>query len=92
MEVEKERERAAGPLRSRRWPGRAVVETGFPRESPRHPAAARKEGRLARVEETDPDGRIASIYKQIARKVAVRIAERSKDMTHKFPNIVIKNT
>ena len=26
----------------------------------------------------DPDGRIASIYKQIARKVAVRIAERSK--------------
>ena len=40
----------------------------------------------------DPDGRIASIYKQIARKVAVRIAERSKDMTHKFPNIVIKNT
>ncbi len=40
----------------------------------------------------DPDGRIASTYKQIARKVAVRIAERSKDMTHKFPNIVIKNT
>ena len=40
----------------------------------------------------DPDGRIAAIYKQIARKVAVRIAERSKDMTHKFPNIVIKNT
>ncbi len=40
----------------------------------------------------DPDGRIASIYKQIARKVAVRIAERSKDMTHKFPNIVIKST
>jgi ATP-binding protein involved in chromosome partitioning len=40
----------------------------------------------------DPDGRIASIYKQIARKVAVRIGERSKDMTHKFPNIVIKST
>ena len=40
----------------------------------------------------DPDGRIAATYKQIARKVAVRIAERSKDMTHKFPNIVIKNT
>ena len=39
----------------------------------------------------DPDGRIASIYKQIARKVAVRIAERSKDMTHKFPNIVFKS-
>ena len=41
---------------------------------------------------TNDTGRIASIYKQIARKVAVRIAERSKDMTHKFPNIVIKNT
>ena len=40
----------------------------------------------------DPDGRIAAIYKQIARKVAVRIAECSKDMTHKFPNIVIKST
>jgi ATP-binding protein involved in chromosome partitioning len=41
---------------------------------------------------SDPDGRIAAIYKQIARKVAVRIAEKSKDMTHKFPNIVIQNT
>ena len=41
---------------------------------------------------SDPDGRIAATYKQIARKVAVRIAEKSKDMTHKFPNIVIKNT
>ena len=40
----------------------------------------------------DPEGRIASTYKQIARRVAVRIAERSKDMTHKFPNIVIKST
>ena len=41
---------------------------------------------------SDPDGRIASIYKQIARRVAVRIAEKQKDMTHKFPNIVIQNT
>jgi ATP-binding protein involved in chromosome partitioning len=40
----------------------------------------------------DPDGRIASIYKEIARKLAVRIAEQAKDMTHKFPNIVVKNT
>ena len=40
----------------------------------------------------DPDGRIAAIYKQIARKVAVRIAEKARDMTHKFPNIVIQNT
>ncbi|NMG63831.1 iron-sulfur cluster carrier protein ApbC [Azoarcus indigens] len=40
----------------------------------------------------EPDGRIAAIYKEIARKVAVRIAEKAKDMTHKFPNIVIQNT
>ena len=41
---------------------------------------------------SDPDGRIAGIYREIARKVAVRVAEKAKDMTHKFPNIVIKNT
>jgi len=40
----------------------------------------------------DPDGRIAAIYKEIARKVAIRIAGRAKDMTHKFPNIVVQNT
>jgi len=40
----------------------------------------------------DPDGRIAAIYKEIARKIAIRIAEKAKDMTHKFPNIVIQNT
>ena len=40
----------------------------------------------------DPDGRIATIYKGIARQVAVRIAERAKDMTSKFPNIVVQNT
>ncbi len=40
----------------------------------------------------DPDGRIASIYKDIARKVAISVAEKSKDMTHKFPSIVIQNT
>jgi len=41
---------------------------------------------------SDPEGRIAGVYKQIARRVAVRIAEKAKDMTHKFPNIVIQNT
>jgi ATP-binding protein involved in chromosome partitioning len=41
---------------------------------------------------SDPDSRIAGIYREIARKVAVRVAEKAKDMTHKFPNIVIKNT
>ncbi len=40
----------------------------------------------------DPDGRIAAIYREIARKVALRVAEKAKDMTHKFPNIVVQNT
>jgi ATP-binding protein involved in chromosome partitioning len=41
----------------------------------------------------DPDGRVAEIYRTIARRVAVKIAESAKDMTSKFPNIVVsKNT
>ena len=40
----------------------------------------------------DPDGRVAQIYKRIARRCAVRIAESQKDMTSKFPNIVVQNT
>jgi len=40
----------------------------------------------------EPDSRIAEIYRDIARKLAVRIAEKAKDMTSKFPNIVIQNT
>jgi ATP-binding protein involved in chromosome partitioning len=39
----------------------------------------------------EPDGPVAAIYKEIARKVAVKIAEKAKDMTSKFPSIVIKN-
>jgi ATP-binding protein involved in chromosome partitioning len=39
----------------------------------------------------DPDGPVAKIYKEIARKIAVKVAEKAKDMTSKFPNIVIKN-
>jgi len=40
----------------------------------------------------DPDSRAAEIYRQIARRVAVKIAEQAKDMTSKFPNIVVQNT
>ena len=40
----------------------------------------------------DPDGKLSAIYKQIARRCAVRIAESQKDMTSKFPNIVVQNT
>ena len=40
----------------------------------------------------DPDGPIAESYRRIARAVAVRIAERAKDMSSKFPSIVVQNT
>ncbi|MGV3742689.1 MAG: iron-sulfur cluster carrier protein ApbC [Burkholderiaceae bacterium] len=39
----------------------------------------------------EPDGPVADIYKAIARKIAVKIAEKAKDMSSKFPSIVIKN-
>ncbi len=39
-----------------------------------------------------PDSRAAEIYREIARRVAVKIAEKAKDMTNKFPNIVVQNT
>jgi ATP-binding protein involved in chromosome partitioning len=41
---------------------------------------------------SDPDGRVAEIYRRIARRCAVRIAESQKDMTSRFPNIVVQNT
>ena len=40
----------------------------------------------------EPDGAISELYKAIARKVAIRISSISKDMSSKFPNIVIQNT
>ncbi|SEI83588.1 iron-sulfur cluster carrier protein ApbC [Paraburkholderia diazotrophica] len=40
----------------------------------------------------DPDGRVAEIYRTIARKVAIHIAERARDMSSKFPTIVVQNT
>ncbi|WP_263769742.1 iron-sulfur cluster carrier protein ApbC [Propionivibrio soli] len=39
-----------------------------------------------------PDSRAADIYRTIARRVAVKVAERSKDMSAKFPNIVVQNS
>ena len=39
----------------------------------------------------DPDGQIADIYKTIARKIAVNVAEKARDMSSKFPSIVIQN-
>jgi ATP-binding protein involved in chromosome partitioning len=39
----------------------------------------------------DPDGKVAAIYREIARKVAVKVAEKARDTSGKFPNIVIRN-
>src|SRR3954466_15613142 len=41
---------------------------------------------------SDPDGQPAEIYRRIARRCAVKIAESQRDMTSKFPNIVVQNT
>ena len=39
-----------------------------------------------------PESKIANIYKDIARKAAIKIANTSLDHSGKFPNIVIQNT
>jgi ATP-binding protein involved in chromosome partitioning len=39
-----------------------------------------------------PDSKISQIYKTIARKAAIKIANASLDHSSKFPNIVIQNT
>jgi ATP-binding protein involved in chromosome partitioning len=41
---------------------------------------------------SDPDGPVAEIYRRIARRCAVKIAESQRDMTAKFPSIVVQNT
>ena len=41
---------------------------------------------------SDPDGPLAEIYRRIARRCAVKIAESQRDMSSKFPNIVVQNT
>ncbi len=40
----------------------------------------------------DPDGALAQTYKAIARRVAVAIAERARDLSSKMPAIKISNT
>jgi ATP-binding protein involved in chromosome partitioning len=41
---------------------------------------------------SDPDGEIANIYKGVARQVAVKIAQRAKDFSSKFPTISVSKT
>lgn len=40
----------------------------------------------------DPDGRLAHIYREIARKVAIKVGLLQEDHRLKFPKIVIQNT
>ena len=40
----------------------------------------------------DPGSRVAGIYREIARRVGVKVAELSKDSSTIFPKIVIQNT
>ncbi len=40
----------------------------------------------------DPDGRIAQLYREIARKTAARLALQARNYSHKFPTIKIQNT
>jgi ATP-binding protein involved in chromosome partitioning len=37
----------------------------------------------------EPDGEVAALYRAVARKVAVKIAERSKDFSSRFPTITV---
>ena len=41
---------------------------------------------------SDPESEVADIYRRIARRCAVKIADSQRDMTAKFPNIVVQNT
>ncbi|NCN89264.1 MAG: iron-sulfur cluster carrier protein ApbC [Gallionella sp.] len=40
----------------------------------------------------DPDGKLSKVYKQIARRVAVKIADMAQDHSAAFPKIVVQNT
>ena len=40
----------------------------------------------------EPNGPVAAIYREIARKVAIKVAEKAKDMSSKFPTITVQNT
>ena len=39
----------------------------------------------------DPDGKVAEIYRDIARRVAAKLSQKTKDHSSAFPNIVIQN-
>jgi ATP-binding protein involved in chromosome partitioning len=40
----------------------------------------------------DPDGPVATVYKRIARRIAVKVADMAQDHSAAFPKIVVQNT
>jgi ATP-binding protein involved in chromosome partitioning len=40
----------------------------------------------------DPDGKVAGIYKDVARQVALRVAAKARDFSSKFPTITVSKT
>ena len=42
--------------------------------------------------EVDKEGRIALLYREIARKLAAKLSLQTRDFSNKFPNIMIQNT
>jgi len=40
----------------------------------------------------DPDGAVARVYRQIARRIAVKVADMAQDHSAVFPKIVVQNT
>ena len=40
----------------------------------------------------DPDGNVAKAYKQIARRIAVKVAEMAQNRSAVFPKVVVENT
>lgn len=40
----------------------------------------------------DPDGQVAKVYKQIARRIAVKIADMAQNRSAVFPKVVVQNT
>ena len=40
----------------------------------------------------EPEGAVAQLYREIARKLALKVAQKAKDMSGKFPTITVQNT
>ncbi|MEK8032628.1 iron-sulfur cluster carrier protein ApbC [Ideonella sp. DXS29W] len=40
----------------------------------------------------DPDGEVAGIYKAVARQVAVKVAQKAKDFSAKFPTVTVSKS